>query len=105
MVVLLLSNCSSIIFKLKLNHFLQVLQQMFKWNSPKRQPNQQDKVHLLKTTFTMRLDIERRRIEHSSITDLEEQSSTSQKVEASTTEGIQLEMVVDHEFTGKEKVA
>ncbi len=86
---------------------MQVLQQMFQWNSPKRQPNQQDKVHLLKTTFTMRLDIERRRIEHSSITDLEEQSSTSQKVEGHTTgsEGIQLEMVVDHEFTGKEEVA
>lgn len=59
---------------------------------------------MLKTTFTMRLDIERRRIEYSSTTNLEDEPSTTQKIQASTTEVIEL-MVVDHEYTRKEKIA
>ena len=79
---------------------------MFQWNSTKKQPNQQDKVHLLKTKFTMRLDIERRRIENSYITNLEdEHASTTQKIQGSTTEGIAIElgMVVDHEYIPKKE--
>lgn len=52
----------------------------------------------------MRLDIERRRIEYSSTINLEDEPSTTQKIQASTTEVIEL-MVVDHEYTRKEKIA
>lgn len=63
-----------------------VIQHLFKWQEPKPKPTEQDIVNLLSTKFTLRVDLDRKILEHAAPADTdthpepEEEESNSKKV-------------------------
>jgi hypothetical protein len=53
-----LNNCIPIF------SFLQVIQHLFDWEAPKEEPTEQEMVFLLTTQFSVRVDLDRKVVEH-----------------------------------------
>ena len=60
--------------------YFQVIQYLFNWQTPKIKPTEQDVINLLNTLMcTLRLDLDRKIIEHATSADKETQSNSQEQ--------------------------
>lgn len=62
-----------------ISFYFQVIQHLFNWQTPKIKPTEQDVINLLNTKFILRLDLDRKIIEHATSPDKEPQGDSQEQ--------------------------